>query len=186
MRDKILNFITSWCIKHGRHRTIYDRDSTSPYMERYYLLFVDRPAWFPFNITLHKICRSDLPILHDHPWPYATLILKGGYVEHTTHEHFYRGPGHFRVRNAESYHWLEVKGNEPSWSLFFMGKRKREWGFLKDGEWMQHEEYLTWRDQSTPEELEEHRKDEEFRTLCRQVVRAELKKHKPNPPNELF
>ena len=180
MRDKILNFITSWCKKHNRHRTIYDRDGVTPYMERYYLLFVNRPTWFPFNITLHKICLSDLPILHNHPWPWAALILKGGYIEHTEYERFYRGPGSFRARSSESYHWLEVKDNEPSWSIFFMGKRCQEWGFLKDGEWMQHEDYLAWRDQSTPEELAQHQEDEEFRALCRTVVRKEMKKHRAN------
>lgn len=166
-RDEILKFVTDWCVKHGRHRTIYDRDGVTPYMERYYLLFKNRPLWFPFNITLHKICRSDLPILHDHPWPYAALILKGGYIEHTEYERFYRGPGSVRLRKAESYHWLELIDDVPSWSLFFMGKRGREWGFLKEGEWMQNEEYMIWRDQSTPEELEIHRKNEEVRSLAR-------------------
>jgi len=178
MRDKILNFITSFCEKHGRHRTIYDRDGVTPYMERYYLLFKDRPDWFPFNITLHKICKSDLPILHDHPWPYATIILKGGYTEHTEYERFYRGPGHIRFRKAKDYHWLEVN-DEPSWSLFFMGKRCREWGFLHAGNWVHHEEYLAWRDNSTPEELEVHRKDEEFRAMVRPIVRESFKSATP-------
>ena len=61
----------------GRHRIIYDRLSNEPYLERYYLLFKDR-KWFPFNIFIHKILKSDLDDLHDHPWPYFTLILKGG------------------------------------------------------------------------------------------------------------
>lgn len=174
-RNKILKFITDWCVKHGRHRTIYDRDGVTPYMERYYLLFVNRPSWFPFNITLHKICVSDLPILHDHPWPWAALILKGGYIEHTKYERFYRGPGSFRVRSSKSYHWLELIGDVPSWSLFFMGKRKREWGFLKDGEWIQNEDYLAWRDQSTPEELEIHRKNEESRSIRRGIIHRGVK-----------
>ncbi len=140
--DAIINFITTWCEKHGRHRTIYDRDGVTPYMERYYLLFRNRPRWFPLNITLHKICESDIPILHDHPWGYMTIILKGCYIEHTDGDRFFRGCGHFRFRRAKSYHWLELVDNVPSWSLFFMGKKQREWGFLKDGEWIESEEYL--------------------------------------------
>jgi len=183
MRDRILKAVTDWCEKHGRHRTIYDRDGTTPYMERYYLLFKDRPSWFPFNITLHKVCVSDLPILHDHPWPYMTLILKGGYIEHTKYDRFFRGPGHFRVRKATDYHWLEVIDKDtPSWSLFFMGKRSREWGFLKNSDWIEAEEYLAWRDQSTPEELEEHKKDEEFLAIVRPIVRESVK----NTPRENF
>lgn len=142
MRDRILKFITEWCVKHNRYRAIYDREGEHLYMERYYLLFRNRPTWFPFNITLHKICLSDLPVLHDHPWPYATIILKGGYVEHTPEFRWFRGPGHFRFRRAADLHWLEVVDGQPSWSLFFMGKRSRQWGFLKDGTWIESEEYL--------------------------------------------
>lgn len=160
MRNTILNFITNWCKKHGRCRIIYDRDGTTPYMERYYLLFKDRPVWFPFNITLHKICLSDLPVLHDHPWPYATLILRGGYIEHLKYETVVRKPGHFRVRGAGQYHWLEIPEGQECWSLFFMGKRKQEWGFLKNNEWVQHQEYIDWRDNQTPEILEAHRQHE--------------------------
>lgn len=181
MKDKILNVITSWCKRHGRYRTIYDRDGTTPYMERYYLLFVNRPTWFPFNITLHKICRSDLPILHNHPWPYATIILKGGYIEHTEYDVLERGPGHVRIRSADSYHWLEVKDDEPSWSLFFMGKRRQEWGFLKDGDWIQHQDYLAWRDTQTPKQLREHQIDETFLSICRKAARKEAQRSSKEP-----
>lgn len=160
MRDTILEFIVRWCTKHGRHRTIYDRDGTTPYMERYYLLFRNRPRWFPFNVTLHKICLSDLPVLHDHPWGYATIILKGSYIEHTMRGEFNRAPGHFRFRSAESYHWLEVPSDEPCWTLFFMGKRRREWGFLNGTTWMPWQEYINWRAGATVDELAHHKEFE--------------------------
>ena len=66
--------------KLGRYLLIPDRRTGEDYMHRYYLFLKDR-KWFPFNLTLHKIVKSDDPIFHDHPWPYATLILKGGYRE---------------------------------------------------------------------------------------------------------
>ena len=66
----------------GRKRIIKDRDSNEPYLIRWYLFLKDRKN-FPFNITLHKVLKSDEPVLHNHPWSYATLILKGGYWEHT-------------------------------------------------------------------------------------------------------
>lgn len=152
--------------KIGRKRTIYDRDGKIPYLDRYYVFLKDRNR-FPFNITLHKVMVSDEPVLHDHPWGYATLILKGGYWEHiplrnettggvvgTTR--VWRGPGHFRIRSADDLHWLELEkdeaGNEiPCWSLFFMGKKKKEWGFLtyvdtedmdRGYKWIHNEEYL--------------------------------------------
>ncbi len=68
--------------KLGRYRLIKDRISGDDYMHRYYLFLKDR-KWFPFNLTLHKIVKSDEPVMHDHPWAYMTIILKGGYWEHT-------------------------------------------------------------------------------------------------------
>ena len=152
--------------KIGRKRTIFDRDGKIPYLDRYYVFLKDRNR-FPFNITLHKVMVSDEPVLHDHPWGYATLILKGGYWEHiplrneTTggvvgSTRVWRGPGHFRIRSADDLHWLELEkdeeGNEiPCWSLFFMGKKKKEWGFLpyvdtkdlnRGYKWIHNEEYL--------------------------------------------
>ena len=131
--------------KLGRKRTIYDRKGTIPYLDRYYIFLKNRKN-FPFNITLHKVMVSDEDVLHDHPWSYATLILKGGYYEHiplynnTTGNvvgstRVWRGPGHFRFRKADDLHWLELAkdkdGKEiPCWSLFYMGRKEKEWGFL--------------------------------------------------------
>jgi hypothetical protein len=140
MLKRIVNFFKD------RKRVIYDRQNKIPYLVRYYVFLKDRKR-FPFNITLHKILVSDLDDLHDHPWGYATLILKGGYWEHTTTGRFWRGPGHFRIRRAKDLHRLELPkledGTEqPCWSLFFMGKQKQEWGFIRDGKWVHNEQYL--------------------------------------------
>ena len=64
----------------GRKRIVLDRVSDQPYLERYYLFLTDR-KWFPFNVFLHRFLKSDPDDVHDHPWPYATLILRGGYYE---------------------------------------------------------------------------------------------------------
>ena len=126
--------------KLGRYRLIPDRATGDDYMHRYYLFLKDRKN-FPFNITLHKIVRSDDPIMHDHPWPYMTIVLKGGYWEHTpvfdsagkvlTEFQEWRGPGSIIKRGANEYHWLELDPNVgPATTLFFMGQQQREWGFL--------------------------------------------------------
>ena len=130
----------------NRKRIIYDRYNKVPYLVRYYLFLRDRKR-FPFNITLHKILVSDLDDLHDHPWDYATLILKGGYYEHTPEGRFWRGPGHFRFCTAQSLHRIKLKkdrdGNEiPCWSLFFMGQKQQDWGFIRKGEWINNKQYL--------------------------------------------
>ena len=66
--------------KLDRKRIIYDRLDNEPYLERYYLFLKDRKR-FPFNVFLHRFLKSDPDHVHDHPWGYATLILKGGYYE---------------------------------------------------------------------------------------------------------
>ena len=76
--------------KLGRRRVITERDSDVPYLVRYYVFLKDRKN-FPFNITLHKVLVSDEPVLHDHPWSYATFIIKGGYWENTPDGRFWRG-----------------------------------------------------------------------------------------------
>ena len=147
-----LNTFAKAMDKLGRRRVITERDSDVPYLVRYYLFLKNRKH-FPFNITLHKVLVSDVAVLHDHPWSYATLILKGGYWEHIPIMSYegnvcgstrvWRGPGHFRIRKANDLHWLELEtdsdGNEiPCWSLFFMGRKVKEWGFV---DWVKHEGY---------------------------------------------
>ena len=68
--------------KLGRKRIINDRLSQEPYLERYYVFLKERNH-FPFNIFLHKFLKGDPDDVHDHPWNYVTVILKGGYYEIT-------------------------------------------------------------------------------------------------------
>ena len=137
--------------KLGRKRVVMDRINDEPYLERYYLFLKDRKR-FPFNIFLHKFLKSDPDDVHDHPWPYATLILKGGYYEWLPQFNdkgekigelqVWRGPGHFRVCGANSYHRIELDPSVTAWTLFMPGPQKRDWGFLVKNKWVQHEEYL--------------------------------------------
>jgi hypothetical protein len=136
----------------GRHRIILDRQSNEPLLERYYVFLKDR-TWFPFNIFVHKFFKSDPDDVHDHPWPYATLILKGGYYEWIpqfdkqgnkfSEIAVWRGPGSFRVCGANSYHRIELDPSVECWTLFMPGPQKREWGFLVNNKWVHNEEYLT-------------------------------------------
>jgi hypothetical protein len=125
-----------------RHRVVECRDNDEPYLERYYVFLKDRTN-FPFNVFIHKFLQSDPDDLHDHPWGYFTLILKGGYWEHTPDGIFWRGPGHFRVQRPESLHRIQLKPGVTAWTMFIPFAKKRDWGFVHAGEWIQHEEYLT-------------------------------------------
>ena len=135
----------------GRKRIVMDRVNDEPYLERYYLFLKDRKK-FPFNVFLHKFLKGDPDDVHDHPWPYATLILKGGYWEWTpqfnslgqkiSEIRHWRGPGHFRICSANSFHRIELEPGVTAWTLFMPGPQKREWGFLVKNKWIQHEKYL--------------------------------------------
>jgi hypothetical protein len=147
IRKNILN----WLDRLGRKRIVLDRQSEEPYLERYYIFLKDRKL-FPFNIFLHKFLKSDPDDVHDHPWPYATLILKGGYHEWVPifdkqnimvgEQKFWRGPGHFRICSATSYHRIELVDGVDCWTLFMPGPQRREWGFLVNNKWIQHTDYL--------------------------------------------
>jgi hypothetical protein len=140
-----------WLEQRGRKRIVMDRVNDEPYLERYYVFLKDR-KYFPFNIFLHKFLKSDPDDVHDHPWPYATLILKGGYYEWTPEfdsagvkvgeVRHWRGPGHFRICSSTSYHRIELASDVECWTLFMPGPQRRDWGFLTGRGWVQHEQYL--------------------------------------------
>lgn len=135
----------------GRKRIVMDRVEDRPYLERYYLFLKDRDS-FPFNIFLHRFLCSDPDDVHDHPWPYATLILKGGYWEWIPQFNSrgekvgeiakWRAPGSFRWARANSYHRIELDPEVDCWTLFMPGIKQRDWGFLVKNKWVQWEEYL--------------------------------------------
>lgn len=135
----------------GRYRLIMDRRDDEPYLERYYLFLRDRKR-FPFNMFLHKFLKGDPDDVHDHPWPYFTIILKGGYYEwipqfdaqgrKSCEIRKWRGPGHFRRCVANSFHRIELAPGVTCWTLFFPGPQRRDWGFLVDDEWIQHDQYF--------------------------------------------
>lgn len=142
-----LNFLE----RIGRKRIIMDRQCNEPLLTRYYLFLKER-KWFPFNIFLHNFHKGDPGDVHDHPWPYFTLILKGGYYEWTPQFNSegkmfgqicaWRGPGHFRFCGAKSFHRIELDPNVDCWTLFMPGPQKREWGFLVENKWIPNGDYL--------------------------------------------
>ena len=135
----------------GRKRIVMDRVSDEPYLERYYLFLKDRDR-FPFNVFLHKFLKSDPDDVHDHPWPYATLILRGGYYEWQPQFNSagqkigeiakWCGAGSFRWAGANTYHRIELDPTITCWTLFMPGRKCRDWGFLVRNQWVQWEQYL--------------------------------------------
>jgi len=155
--QKIKDHVLNWLEQHDRKRVIMDRIDNEPYLERYYIFLKDRKR-FPFNVFLHKFLKGDPDDVHDHPWPYATLILAGGYYEwipQFTEDgklnceiRKWRGPGHFRICSPNSYHRIELKEGVTAWTLFMPGPQRREWGFWVNNEWIHNDNYLASRKQN--------------------------------------
>jgi hypothetical protein len=142
----------NWLERCGRKIIIMDRVNNQPYLERYYLFLKDRKK-FPFNVFLHKFLKGDPDDVHDHPWPYVTLILKGGYYEWVPtfnpytgdkvgETRYWRGPGHFRICKPTSYHRIELAEGVTAWTLFMPGPQTREWGFFVNNKWVNNKQYL--------------------------------------------
>lgn len=107
---------------------------------------------FDVAVRVHHILRSDSgrdP--HDHPWPYLTVILRGGYWEQRYNDSGalvsvrWHGVGSILFRRANSWHKLEVPVGKTAWTLFITGKKAQTWGFrTRDGKvpYYEYEESL--------------------------------------------
>jgi hypothetical protein len=108
-----------------------------------------------FNCYYHIVRRSDDDTaLHDHPWWNFSIVLEGGYWEHTierggVHKRVFYGPGSVRFRPSGSFaHRLELErypdnygfglsGEEkPVLTIFITGPALRRWGFHHENGWI--------------------------------------------------
>jgi hypothetical protein len=149
----ILNWTTTVYLNNPRRRVILDRESDDDYLERYYLFLKDRQQ-FPFNIFLHKFCKSDPTDLHDHPWAFVHIILYGGYWETVAIDgdprntvKKWRSPGYINYVTADHMHKIELDDTKPKpITLFVPFKQQGTWGFYKvDGDevtYIEHEAYF--------------------------------------------
>ncbi len=92
------------------------------------------------NVFVHQFLASDDDrALHDHPWPWITIILDGEYLEHVpadarhpggpTVAHRRRAGDVVMRYNAARPHRIELIDHRPTTTLFLTGRKRREWGF---------------------------------------------------------
>jgi len=110
------------------HMIIGDEDDI--YLKRWYLIPRNRRC----NIYLHHFLRSDddrAP--HDHPWPFWSVILTKGYLEHVYAHHikiYSKQRRKFSVAYREPTHTHIVELNRgPCWTIIITGANVRQWGF---------------------------------------------------------
>lgn len=128
--------------KRTPYMHLFHADGT-PYMERYWLrpYSEDRQGW---AVRLHHIVTEDYDReLHDHPWDFWSLVLRGGYLEarpYGTEPDFNapggcervrfteRRAGSFAHRRATDRHRI-VAVEKDTWTLFVTGPKRQWWGF---------------------------------------------------------
>lgn len=100
-----------------------------------------------FAIYVHGIYKADEDQhMHDHPWDYTSIILRGFF-----HERVPTTPGRYESvllspwkcvrRKAEQFHKIEQLHTPSVYTLFFTGKRRREWGYNTERGWVDHKTY---------------------------------------------
>lgn len=101
-------------------------------------------VWMPFSIRVHHICRPDHDRdLHDHPFNYRTVILRGYYLEEDIFAQVHRRvAGDTVAATAQTFHRIFEVPAEGVWTLFVMGKRTNKWGFLVGGRKVHWRTYL--------------------------------------------
>lgn len=114
-----------------------------------------------FGVFLHKHYQPDQDSeLHDHPWPFVSVILRGGYLEEVSpklgsRSRLFRchNAGSFHLMTREKFHSIRELFRFPTWTLIFVGRRQGSvnarknrsrnlWGFDVAGTWVSRFDYL--------------------------------------------
>jgi hypothetical protein len=125
----------------------YDQPNEN-YLTRWRLIST---PWF--GLYVHRIDKPDpRPTLHDHPWPFVTFVLKGGYTEDfgiramrggdktgpivkRVSRSWRRGSVH-RMRKTDAH--TITSAIAPTWTLLVVGRRRQDpsWGYWdEDGDY---------------------------------------------------
>lgn len=107
-----------------------------------------------FGVYVHQFFRPDADRdVHDHPWWFGTLVLRGGYLEQVADDPSglfedrsrwcLRGGAH-TMPLASAHRIVQVL--PETWTLLLVGRKVGEWGFYVDrsddgGRWVPWREY---------------------------------------------
>jgi hypothetical protein len=126
-----LPWLERWADRHARERFDIGRNGDT-YLTRWTLLG-SRTEGTGRAVFLHRFHRGDADdALHDHPWPFTSVILWGGYYEHTpdragvARRRWY-GPGRALSRAAGWRHRVELPPGRDCWTLVFRGRKEKSW-----------------------------------------------------------
>jgi hypothetical protein len=102
-----------------------------------------------FSIWIHGIYAPDEDKhLHNHPWDFKSIVLKGNYIEETENGYIIQHPGKYNSRNGEDFHKIKQLISESVYTLFISTPVKRDWGYKVDGAFIKHDEYRKLKNES--------------------------------------
>ena len=121
---------------------------------------IPRNPWL--NVYLHKFLHDDEDrALHDHPWWFISVMLKGEYWEvvnerfiedsSTYSEWVSRTAPSIAFRKATHAHRVVLERNDnqqpmPCWTLVITGRVIRDWGFHCPQGWRHWKEFTAYND----------------------------------------
>lgn len=114
------------------------------YLDR--LRLVQTP-WF--GVYLHHIYKPDEDrAVHDHPWAFGSLVLRGGYREMFINDPHCDMPPEYRKWSRWSWHRMTTRSAHQITSvlpktvtLVIVGRKVRDWGF-----WPEPDVFVPWRE----------------------------------------
>lgn len=132
---------------------LYHADG-SPYMLRYWISHDG-----PLAARLHHICTPDLDRhMHDHPWDFTSVVLRGSYVEARPlarnpvfnadetepAQLLERTVGSVAMRRATDRHRIVTVSEGGCWTLVHLGERlDHPWGFYTPAGKVYHYNYAS-------------------------------------------
>lgn len=121
-------------------KKVIGRFGEEPYLIRYSIFSCPL-----FAIKIHNILRSDDDCLHDHPWAFITILLKGAYIEESEHYNGrrfrYYSAGTILYRHKHWIHRLIIDKPVRSLVITFKKKRGGAWGFFTPKGWVFWKDY---------------------------------------------
>lgn len=112
-------------------------DSDGNYLTRWRL--IQTPWW---GIYVHRFDGPDpRTTLHDHPWSFLSIVLRGGYIERRLDQMTMKVNEHHRIRFLNymprgGAHAITHLRRVPAWTLMLVGRRYRTWGYLEPYSWV--------------------------------------------------
>lgn len=105
-----------------------------------------------FGVYLHNLYEPDADRdMHDHPWEFISIILRGGYTEIVNPiPHVMDTPAYNFKRRWNRWSWHKMSTDKAhrilsvddgTISLILVGRRKRSWGFYTPEGWVDWREY---------------------------------------------